>query len=64
MWETQTRTPASDANVPEDLAVLTGRLSRLGLRVSLPTVGPDTPLPELEQLKGTPLSAMVVQSRR
>jgi hypothetical protein len=64
MRETATRKIKSNADVPDDLAILSERLSHIGLTVSLPNAVADHPLPELEKLDGTSLSELIIRERR
>lgn len=58
------RSQASAADVPEDLRIFEERLGHLGIRISLPNVGPGVPLHPLEEIGGRPLSALILDARR
>jgi hypothetical protein len=49
--------------VPEHLREYYDRLTGAGIAVTLPTAGPDFKLPEPVKLDGTPLSAIICESR-
>jgi hypothetical protein len=62
MRRVRARTRPTDA-VAEDLLVFRARMGGCGVKVRLPTAGPDYELPEPFTVEGEPLSETVVRLR-
>ena len=63
MPNTLTDRHRTEVEAPEDLRIFGERLSRHGIRITLPTAGPADPLPPLVKVEGVPLSELIIQAR-